>query len=101
MQKLADAFQQRNPEAVKAIWTGLSEAQAVTIGNSLRDARAVKYELRPIGDPQITNETAKVACKRSLQFEFAQGAAQPVQDEVSVTLRKRGANWVIENVQTR
>jgi hypothetical protein len=101
IQRLADAYQQRSPDAVKAVWPDLSEAQAAAIGNSLRNARAVKYVLRPVGDPEITNGTAKVACKRSLQFEFAQGAQQPVQDEVSITLRKRGAAWLIENVQTR
>jgi len=101
IRNFAAAYERRDAKAIAALWPSLQPDQLASITSSFREARSIRYELKPVSDPEIADGKATMRFMRSVQFEFAGSPPKPVQDDVTFSLRKRGTAWVIEQVSTR
>jgi hypothetical protein len=97
----AAAYERRDAQAIAALWPSLKPDQLSSISNSFREARSIRYDLRPVSEPAIAGNKATIRYRRSVQFEFAGSPPKPVQDDITFSLTKRGTSWVIEQVDTR
>jgi hypothetical protein len=101
IRNFAAAYERRDAKAIAALWPSLQPDQLASITSSFREARSIRYDLKPVSDPEIADGKATIRFMRSVQFEFAGSPPKPVQDDVTFSLRKRGTSWVIEQVTTR
>jgi serine/threonine protein kinase len=95
------AYENRSVEGIRAVWPGLGQTEINKISNSFKATRSYKVILQPTGDPQISGDTATVACKRSIWVQFKEESRpkKPVEDSVIISLRKSGTSWIIESLQ--
>jgi hypothetical protein len=101
IRNFAAAYERRDAKAIAALWPSLQPDQLASITSSFREARSIRYELKPVSDPEIADGKATIRFRRSVQFEFAGSPPKPVQDDITFSLRKRGTAWAIEQVTTR
>jgi len=99
LSRYAQAYHDRDASAISSVWPGLNKQDLKKIQDSFKAAKSIQMSLRPVSDPEISGDVAQVVCSRSLQYTFPQGEQKPVQDKVSVQLRKQNGLWVIEKVQ--
>jgi len=97
--RYAQAYRDRDANAVNSVWPGLNKQDLKRIQDSFKSASSIQMSLRPVSDPEITGDLAQVVCSRSLQFTFPQGVQKPLQDKVTVQMRKQNGLWVIEKIQ--
>jgi hypothetical protein len=101
IRNFAAAYERRDAKAIAALWPNLQPDQLSSITSSFREARSIRYELTPVAGPEIADGKATIRFRRLIQFEFAGSPPKPVQDDVTFSLLKRGASWVIDRVTTR
>ena len=96
LQRFSEAYEARDVQRVAALWPTLTQEQLRRLADSFRVAVSIKQELRPVAEPNIRGDQATIRCHRSLHYQDERGSQRPVEDEVTVTLRKRPGGWVIE-----
>jgi hypothetical protein len=97
--RYAAAYEARNVDEVAKLWPNLQKQQLKKIQDSFKAARAIRMNLQPVGDPAVDGDRASVTCTRLLQYTFDSGAQKPVQDQVTLKLKKQNGLWVLDSVQ--
>jgi hypothetical protein len=92
------AYGRKDADQMVALWPSLPQRSLRQIRDSFRTFRAVKMELRPLAEPEISGNTARVQCARYIEAVDRNGT-HPNQDTVTVRLEKRGGRWVIDSMQ--
>ena len=99
LQRFTEAYEQRDASEVKALWPTLSSDKFKSISASFKQARSISFDLQPVSYLPVEQDEVKLTCKRSMQTVLKDGKrVKPVEDELTIELRKREGSWVIENV---
>ena len=92
------AFENKDPEALKAIWPSLGRSELSAFQNFFKIARSIKLQLRPLGDAEISATGATIRARRTMSATDERGAL-PTQDQtVNIHLRPAGNGMVIESI---
>ncbi|MEO8049109.1 MAG: protein kinase [Acidobacteriota bacterium] len=93
-----NAFESKDPEALKSIWPSLGRSELSAFQNFFRIARTIKLQLRPLGEAEITATGASVRTRRTMAATDERGA-MPTQDQtVNIRLKRAGNSMVIESI---
>ena len=93
------SFNGMDLRGLQAIWVDIPKATADALDNQFRAARAVTYQLTPLGRATINGTSATVNCSRSLTVVLKSGQrVPPAQDMVRVALERAGNRWVIRSL---
>ncbi len=99
LNRFRDAFEHKDMDALKAVWTGLSRNEINSIQNFFRIARSIKVDLQPLGEPSITASGAAIRCRRIVSASDDRGA-MPTQDQtINIRMAKSGDSMVIEAIE--
>lgn len=98
LMRFSQAFTQKDPNQLAAVWPNLNKQELNKIRTSFRDADSIQMDLK-ISDPQIDGAHASVTCLRSLQYIFKGGIRKSESGTVTIQLSKQAGQWVIESVQ--
>jgi hypothetical protein len=89
------AYNRRDLKSLQALYSGLQKS----VGDQFKDARTLSFQLRPMGQPVVSGDSATVTCTRTLDVTFKTIPRQPpVSERVLVTLVRAGAKWVIRAI---
>jgi hypothetical protein len=92
------AYRARDVDQVAALWPTLTADQVRRIANSFRVAASIELDLVPQADPEIREDHATVRCRRLIRYVDERGPQRPIDEVVTVAMRKRQGAWVIEAV---
>jgi hypothetical protein len=83
---------------LKDLWPGLGGAQENAIREEFRNARTLRVDLQ---NPQIqlSGESATVVCRRNYQLTTVDGHNLQSSTRTTLTLRRSGTAWVIEDIR--
>ena len=98
LRRYGAAYRARDVEQVTALWPTLTADQVRRIADSFRIAASIELDLIPQGDPQIREDQATVRCRRLIRYVDERGPQRPVDEVVTVAMRKRQGAWFIEAV---
>ncbi len=79
---------------VLAVWPGLGKREQNSLKEAFKHFQSIKIEFVPTGEPQISGDNAKIACRRTTESTDSQGTHSK-QDNVTVELRKTSGGWAI------
>jgi serine/threonine protein kinase len=91
------AYEQRDLTALQAIWPSIPKQALEGIRGSFRDATTISMDLRPLGDPKVSGNTATVLCDRNLHQVILKRALQ-ASGRVRIVLSRAGSGWMIQSV---
>ena len=94
-----EAYRSRDSRRVGSLWPSLGKRELGRIDEFFRIAKSVELHLEPLQAPQIDNDTAVVRCRRAMSFHDGRGQQKPLEDTVTIRLRKSGDQWVFEAIQ--
>jgi hypothetical protein len=92
-----EAYERKDLAALQTIWPSIPKQVMEGIRGSFRDASAVSMELRALGDPKVSGNTATVVCDRNLRQVILNRALQ-ASGRVRIVLNRAGSGWVIQSV---
>jgi ketosteroid isomerase-like protein len=98
LERYGEAYRARDVQQVAALWPSLSQEQIRRLADSFRVAVSIQQDLLPLADPVVRGDQATVRCRRLIRYEDERGPQRPVDDQVTVVLRKQQGSWVIEAV---
>ena len=93
------AYNNRNAAALAQIWPTLKKGDFKKIENSFKNASSIRLALRPINDPVIAGDSATITCSRVLEYTLPQGSPKPLEDTITLRMRRQNGVWVLESVQ--
>ena len=99
LRRYEEAYAKRQTEGVAGAWPSLGKRDLARIDEFFGIAKQVQLRLQPVGHAQIDKDAAVVQCRRMLRFSDNRGEQRPVEDTVTITLRKSGDQWTIESVR--
>jgi hypothetical protein len=94
-----EAYRNRDSRRIAAVWPSLGKKELGRIEDFFRIAKSVELRLESQDPPQIDNDTAVVRCRRTMRFNDERGQQKPLEDTVTIRLRKNGDQWVFEAIQ--
>ena len=94
------AHEQRDVNALKAVWPGLSRSQQSAVEAEFANARSITVEL---ASPRIevTGQTAVVTAVRHYSLNTRDGQQLRSDTSTTLTLRHASGGWAIESVSHR
>ncbi|MEX2301990.1 MAG: serine/threonine-protein kinase [Bryobacterales bacterium] len=92
------AYRARDVAQVTALWPTLTADQVRRIADSFRVAASIELDLVPQADPEIREDQATVRCRRLIRYADERGPQRPIDEVVTVAMRKRQGAWFIEAV---
>jgi hypothetical protein len=98
LRRYGEAYRARDAEQVAALWPTLNPEQLRRIADSFRVAVSIEQDLIPLAEPAIRGNEASVRCRRMTRYEDERGPQRPVDEQVTVSLRKQQGAWVIQAV---
>jgi serine/threonine protein kinase len=93
------AYNRKDLAALQAIWPAIPKPVLDGIRGSFRDASVVSMDLRAVGDPKVSGNTATVICDRNLRQVILNRALQ-ASGRVRIVLNRTGSGWVIQSVDS-
>jgi eukaryotic-like serine/threonine-protein kinase len=99
LSRYTSAYQNRSAAALAQVWPTLKKNELKKIGDSFKSASSIRMSLKPLADPVIGGDEATVTCSRTLQYTFSQGSPKPLEDQVTIHLRRENGVWVLQSVQ--
>jgi serine/threonine protein kinase len=94
------AYGARNMTQLSAVWPVFASSAGVVKLFADKDVTKVTMELKPLGDPQISGDTARVPVERTMTQTYKQGSPpQPPKDRPTVNLVRKAQGWVIDSVK--
>jgi tetratricopeptide (TPR) repeat protein len=99
LSRYAEAYENRDLVAFKTLRPTLAEKEERKLKDFFRIARSIKVELQPIADPQFAGNTATVTCRFVVQFADEHGLKKPTETNTTLSLRKKGPSWIIEEMR--
>ncbi len=91
------AYERKDLMALQTIWPSISKQALEGIRGSFRDASEVSMELRSVGDPKVSGNTATVVCDRNLRQVILKRVFQ-ASGKVRIVLSRTGSGWIIQSV---
>jgi hypothetical protein len=92
------AFENKDFDGLKSVWPTLTRSELDSIGNFFRIAKSITVQLKPLAEPDVTADSARVRCRRTLSAAIDRGTL-PSQDQmVDIRLRKSGNAMIIEAI---
>jgi hypothetical protein len=91
------AMNRRSIKELVGLWPSLGKEEERKIAASFKFAKS-QLELQP-SEPRITEDTARVDCQRVVQITTPDGKTRRNESRITVILRKKGGNWIIETMQ--
>jgi ketosteroid isomerase-like protein len=100
LRRYAAALEQRDLQALLAIWPGVSRAQRDAIEREFVNARSISVEL---ASPriEIAGATASVTVLRHYRIESRDGQQLRSDTLTTITLKQGGSGWIIESMRHR
>jgi Caspase domain len=93
------AYGNRDGHGIGALWPSLGKRELDRIDGFFRIARQVELRLDALAPAQVEQDTAAIQCRRRLMFSDDRGQQKPVEDTVTIRLRRTGERWVIDSVR--
>jgi len=93
------AYQRKDLSALQTIWPSIPKQALEGIRGSFHDASEVSMELRSMGDPKVSGNTATVICDRNLHQVILKRAFQ-ASGRVRIVLSRAGPGWLIQSVDS-
>jgi ketosteroid isomerase-like protein len=98
LRRYGEAYRARDAAQVSALWPTLTADQVRRIADSFRIAVSIEQDLVPLAEPDVRGNEATVRCRRLIRYEDERGPQRPVDEQVTVTLRKQQGAWLIQAV---
>ena len=100
LRRYTSALEQRDVNALKAVWPGLSRSQQAAVEAEFANARSIDVEL---ANPRIdlVGQTATVSAVRHYRLNTRDGQQLRSDTSTTLTLRQAAGGWVIESVSHR
>ena len=92
------AMNHKSIKEMKEVWS-LAKEEEKRIDESFKFAKSMQVHLENSTEPRISGDTAIVNCRRIVQITTPDGKQRRNDSNVTVTLRKKGGNWIIETMQ--
>jgi hypothetical protein len=98
LRSYGEAYASKDANRIAALWPSMPQKDSRDIRQSFRDFQTIKMELRPLAEPEISGNRARVQCRRLTDAVDRKGS-HPTEGTVSVLLEKRNSGWVIDSIQ--
>ena len=89
------AYNSKDIGALQKIWSGLPVA---TYRQQFADAKELRFQLEPVGQPSMNGDSASVTCTRRLVYRPRSGPAMTAAEPVTVTLFRSSSGWQIGSI---
>jgi ketosteroid isomerase-like protein len=92
------ALENKDLDALRKIWPGLTEPSANAIRNDFQNARRVTVDVL---DPRISASGANgtVTFRRRYELQTRDGQKLRTETQTTMTVRRTSAGWVIESIR--
>ena len=98
--RYAKAYESKDVEAMQAARPGFAAADKKRLEQAFREFKSIRYSLTPTGDPAIEPTAATVKCRLKVEMRSNDGGSpRPVDQAVTVKLRRQADAWVIDTIQ--
>jgi hypothetical protein len=94
LRSYAAAYEHKDVNELAAVWPALNRKK---ISETFKNASSIKMDLKPLGDPSISGDTATVKCERTLLYA-ASGTKNTFSDQITIRLQWRSSSWLIESI---
>ena len=92
------AFENKDSEALKAIWPSLGRSELSAFQNFFKIARSIKLQIQPLGEADITASGATIRARRTMAAADERGPLPQQDQTVRINLRRSGNGMVIESI---
>jgi hypothetical protein len=92
------AYETRNLAQLRAVYPTLAGKTLDSIRQTFGFADSIQLDLKPLGEPEISGDTATVAVERSLRQTAGKKALAPVHGAITIRLKRIGQKWVIDSI---
>jgi len=100
IERYAKAYESRDVDGLHAIRPGLSPSERKRLEQAFREFKSIRYSLLPQGEPAIDPTGATVKCRMKVEMRGADGGApRPVDQAVTVRLKRQGDAWIVDSIQ--
>lgn len=100
IERYGKAYESRDVDALQAVRPGLSPAEKKRLEQAFREFKSIKYTLAPAGEPAIEATAATVKCRLKVEMRSNDGGSpRPVDQPVTVKLRRQADAWIIDSIQ--
>lgn len=93
--KAAAAYMARDMDTLKEHWPALPPPRQQRIQATFRNSKSIEMKLDPTGEAQFVGDSAMVPVRHQLKLANANGETISLDEEITLSLRKSGATWVI------
>lgn len=98
--RYAKAYETKDVDAMQAARPGFSAAEKKRLEQAFREFKSIRYSLTPAGDPIVEPTGATVKCRLKVEMRSNDGGSpRPVDQSVTVKLRRQADAWVIDTIQ--
>jgi hypothetical protein len=95
LRSYASAYEHKDLNELAAVWPALDRKK---LAETFKNATSIRMDLKPIGEPNLSGNTATVRCERSLLY-VASGTKHNFADQITILLqRKSNGTWLIEAI---
>jgi hypothetical protein len=98
LNRYRNAFEGKDPEALKTIWPGLGRSELTAFQNFFKIARTIKLQLQPLGEAEINASGATIRARRTMSATDERGTLPSQDQTVNIRLRRAGSGMVIESI---
>ena len=98
--RYSKAYESRDIDALVAVRPGLIPAERKRLEQAFREFKSIRYSLTLSGEPAIEPTAATVKCRLKVEMRSNDGGSpRPVDQTVTVKLRRQAEAWIIETIQ--
>ena len=98
IRRYSTAVQRKELGEALAVWPTLTKKEQSRLRDSFRQFRSIRMDFQPSGDPQVSGDTARLACARVVESVDDQGP-HTSRSNVMVGFRKTAGEWKIESIE--
>lgn len=98
--RYAKAYENKDVDELQALRPGLGRPERKRLEDAFREFKSIQYSLTPTASPVVMAGAANVSCKLKVQMRGSgKNGPEPVEQAVTVKLRRQGESWVIDSIQ--
>jgi uncharacterized caspase-like protein len=101
LREYRQAFEQRDIERLKTVWPALTRQEISSFQDFFRIARTVTLKLDPVGEPELTEDSARWVWKRTIEATDERGRMPAQETEVTFRLKRSGERMVIDSIAVK
>jgi uncharacterized caspase-like protein len=99
LKKYAEAYGRKDLEEIKTLRPALSRSEVKALEQVFGFARSLSMQLEPLGPAKVDGDSATLRARITTQIRDQSGQLPPAKADISIRLKRAGANWVIESMQ--